>query len=192
MSSATTCLLLLKKRPSKPKSVRIELRNSPNNTMDSDDKARELAQIRLDDAKEISFANTAVPWQTEMSNAGGFYVVLEARTLLNGDQLRIVLSRPFCFVSDSLLTDSLHSQNVKLLSQSFTPPSTLVISAPNLPHLSSSSSISFDILYHTCNHRQQSPTFSLDSYLHHLLILYNMHAHPHIRTKSHKAFPVSA
>lgn len=40
---------------------RSGLRNSPNNTMDSDDEARELAQIRLDDAKEISFANTAVP-----------------------------------------------------------------------------------------------------------------------------------
>ena len=54
-------LAVAEKRPSKTKTVRIELRNISNNTVDSDDKARELAQIRLDDAKEISFANTAVP-----------------------------------------------------------------------------------------------------------------------------------
>ena len=80
-------LAVAEKHPSKAKTVHIEIRDSLNKFQDPHeirDRARELAEIWLGGAVETSFADIAVPQQTEKSNACGFHVILNAWAVMLG------------------------------------------------------------------------------------------------------------
>ena len=80
-------LAVAKRHPSKAKTVHIEIRDSLNEFQDPHeirDRARELAETWLGGAVETSFADIAVPQQTEKSNACGFHVILNAWAVMLG------------------------------------------------------------------------------------------------------------